>query len=374
MTNIKNRLAQNPRLWLSIAAAVGLVVALPLRVWQQLLLVEDYTGFWFDASHPSIIVLYIFMALPVVLSLTMAVLMHKSVTVDLARRPRKIEGYASLAAALLVFISSVLVFLQAVSGDIATFVGVLEGIFGLGFVAFLANLGLVNLFPTGKAYLSRVLTLMPLLWVIARLLGYFSRTISYLRVSDLFINIAAAALLLVFFMAAAQILAGVNAEKKAWRMAAFGLPAAALLLLAFLPRLIAAPFVDVHPSQDAVLDLANLGVAVFIGVFMITRLRSKTAEEIAAEEEAALVEQAMAEEPAVEAAPVQIAVAEEVPAQAEMPAQETAIEETPAQEAKIEEALAQATLIEESAAPVEEIAPPVQDAPLFEEQVNIEEI
>ena len=300
--NFLNKLA--PRMWLLIAAALGLAVALPVRVLQQLFGaqidptfgVENFTGFWVDSGHITVILLYIFMALPLVASVALAVMMRNTVAVDLQRKPRKAEGYISLVAALFVLISAVLVFLQTMAamlaarevGEAAFGAGVLaaifEGIFGLGVVAFFVNLGLVNLFPTGKIYLYRVLTLMPLLWVITRLLGYFSRTISYLRVSDLLINIAAAALLLVFFMAMAQVITGVNAEKKTWRLAAVGLPAAVILLVAFFPRLVAAGFGDVFPSQDAVLDLADLGVALFVGVFMFTRLRTKEPEEIAAEE------------------------------------------------------------------------------------------
>ena len=173
---------------------------------------------------------------------------------------------------------------------------------------FFVNLGLVNLFPLSNIYLNRVLTLMPLLWGIARLLGHFSRTISYLRVSDLFLNIMSMVLLLLFFMAAAQVISGVNAEKKMWRLVAVGLPAAAFLLLAFLPRLVAFPFfTNIHPSQDSMLNLADLGMAAFIGVFMITRICAKPEE---AEETPVLAEETapeadVAEEASAETQPVQ---------------------------------------------------------------------
>ncbi|MCL2195683.1 MAG: hypothetical protein FWB76_07010 [Oscillospiraceae bacterium] len=326
MQNIKDRLARNPRLWLAIAAGAGLAVALPVRIWQQLLLVEEYTGFWFDSSHPSVTVLYVFLALPLVLSLVIALLTRRDIEVDLTRRVRKAEGYVSLAAALFVLVSCVLAMLQAFATDVqgaALLAAVLEGIFGLGVVAFFANLGIVNLFPTSQLYLNRVLTLMPLLWAIARLLGHFSRTISYLRVSDLFLNIMSMVLLLLFFMAAAQVMSGVNAEKKMWRLAAVGLPAAVFLLLVFVPRMIAAPF-NFSPAQDGVLNLADLGAAVFIAVFMLTRVQPKPEEE---------VEEEIAEEAATEEATEEIT---EAPAE-EAPAEESPAEETPAEEAAPEE-------------------------------------
>lgn len=289
MQNIKNRLAQNPRLWLLIATGAGLAVALPVRIWQQLFLVEDFTGFWFNASHPSIIVLYVFLALPLVASLAIALLTNKTVIVDLSRQTRKAEGYVCLVAALCMVISAVLALLQVFAArsagagfDASLLAGIMEGIFGLGVVVFFVNLGLVNLFPISNVYLIRMLTLMPLLWSIARLLGHFSRTISYLRVSDLFLNIMSMVLLLLFFMAAAQIISGVNAEKKMWRLTAVGLPAALFLLLVFLPRLVAFPFfTNIYPSQDSMLNLADLGMAAFVGVFMITRICAKPEESLA---------------------------------------------------------------------------------------------
>ena len=356
MQNIKNRLAQNPRLWLLIAAAAGLAVALPVRIWQQLFLVEDYTGFWFDSGHPSIIVLYVFMALPLVASLAVALLTHKAIDVDLTRRTRKTEGYVSLVAALCVLISCVLALLQAFAADTpgaAMFFAVLlEGIAGLGVVVFFVNLGLVNLFPASNIYLNRVLTLMPLLWGIGRLLGHFSRTISYLRVSDLFINIMSMVLLLIFFMAAAQVMSGVNAEKKLWRLMTVGLPAAVLLLLAFLPRMVATPITNVLPAQDAVLNLADLGVAVFIGVFMLTRICAKAQEDETVEEATDEIAEATDETP-TETQPTEDSAIEESSEATNEPAPE---ESQPADEPQPEE------------------TPAAAEAPRFEEQVSIEEV
>jgi hypothetical protein len=115
---------------------------------------------------------------------------------------------------------------------------------------------------------------MPVLWMVCRVLRRFSRTIAYLRVSDLFITIAALALLMTFLLAFAQILGGINGAGREWRLAAVGIPAAALLLLGFLPRVVAYHFVDgLVPSQDAVRELADPAMALFIIVFVYGRLR-----------------------------------------------------------------------------------------------------
>ena len=277
--------------------ALVMALALPLRIWQQIYLVESETGFWaVGGSRVSIALLYVAMGLLIAVPCFASLTQRRRLSIDLERRPRTGEGLAAFvaAAAITIGAASALYFSLSVFSGRAVVYGVapdpnammqfyirsgaiaalLEAFFAALSALFFVNLALADLRPEKEIYLNRLLALMPVLWMVARVLRRFSRTIAYLRVSDLFITIAALVLLLIFLLAFAQILSGINSAGREWRLAAAGIPAAALLLLGFLPRVVAYRFVDgLVPSQDAVRELADPAMALFIVVFIYGRIR-----------------------------------------------------------------------------------------------------
>jgi len=310
----------------------GIVLSniLPLRIWQQIHLVESDTGFWAVSNHATIWLLYIAMGLLLLPPLVAGLMQRNKIAVDLTRRPRMAEGVVAAIAAIgvAVGVAAALYFALSVFTGSATVADIqqpaentmryfirtgamaalLEALFGVGAAIFFCNLAVVNFMAHERVYVSRLLALMPVLWVVCRILRRFSRTISYLRVSDLFITLAALVLLMIFLMAFAQVLSGVNADKKEWRLLAAGIPAAALLLLGFLPRLVAYNFMDgLVPSQDAVIEWADPAIALFIAVFLFGRLRKKelaltpAEEQVPEPEEAPSPQEEQDPEPEIEA-------------------------------------------------------------------------
>ena len=89
-----------------------------------------------------------------------------------------------------------------------------------------------------KARGHKLLALAPIGWVAFRLIFRFVSKISFLRVSDLFLELSMLAFMILFFMAFAQVNSGVYSEGFGWRIPAFGLSAALLAVSANLPRLI----------------------------------------------------------------------------------------------------------------------------------------
>jgi len=282
-------------------AAFAMAMTLPLRIWQQIYLVESETGFWaVDGGRATIVLLYIAMGAMLALPFVTGFVLRSQLTLDLARQPRMAEGIAAIAAAVAITVGAAvsLHFALTIFSGQAYVEGLLpqpdesmmqyyirsgamaalfEAVFGALSALFFVSLAIVNLRPEKKNYLNRFLALMPVLWVICRVLRRFSRTIAYLRVSDLFITIIALVLLMLFLLAFAQILSGVNNAGREWRLLAAGIPAAALLLLAFIPRLVAYRFMSgLVPSPDAVIEWADPAMALFICVFLYGRLKRES--------------------------------------------------------------------------------------------------
>ena len=279
-------------------AALAMAATLPLRIWQQIYLVESETGFWaVGGGRGTIALLYVAMGALVALPFVTGLVLRRELALDLARVPRTAEGVAAVLAAVAITVGAAVSLhfaLSVFTGQ--TFVegllpqqnesmmqyyirsgamaALFEAVFGALSALFFVSLAMVNLRPQKQSQLNRFLALTPVLWVIARVLRRFSRTIAYLRVSDLFITIMALVLLMLFLLAFAQLLSGVNSAGKEWRLLAAGVPAAALLLLAFVPRVVAYRLMGgiVVPSQDAVIEWADPAMALFICVFLYGRL------------------------------------------------------------------------------------------------------
>lgn len=335
-------------------AALLLAALLPVRLWQQLGLVEP-SGFWVEARHPTVYALYAGLALLFLVPGALAFLHRGRTLLDLGRRQRLFEGVFALllAAAMLADAYEACRFgmqvfknytVHTLEPDYETLAGfqyfvrsgtvaaLAESVFGTLGAVFFANLFLVDCFPRKKTYLNRLTALAPLLWAVCRLLRRFSRTISYLRISDLFLDLLMLTALVVFFLAFAQTVSGINHEGKAPRLLAAGLPAAVLCLLTFVPRAAVYFFMGVSPvPQDALIELCSPALALFILAFLLGRVVTAEPGEAqpalplpqeetapAQEEEEAAAEEVPAEEPA-----------EEEPAEEPQPEAEQAAAEEP---------------------------------------------
>ncbi len=105
---------------------------------------------------------------------------------------------------------------------------------------------------TAKSYKRKFLATAPVVWAGSRLIFRFLRQISFVQVSDLFLELVMIAFMLLFFMALAQTASGVYSNTFKWRIPAFGLSAALIAAVTSVPRMIVAltarEFVnDSHP-------------------------------------------------------------------------------------------------------------------------------
>jgi len=291
---------------LVLFAALMLALLLPLRLWQQLRLVEQGTGFWADTDI-TVTLLYIGLGVLVAVPVAAALALRKRVVLDLTRRRRRaMEGAAAALLAVAMAWDACMAFRFALrlftgvgigdafldglesqstspmayymrSGAMAC---VIEGVFGTLGALFFGELAMGSLLPNRDIRLGRAMALAPLVWAIGRILRRFSRTIAYLRVSDLFLGLAMLVTLMLFLLFFAQLVGGYNGAGKESLLFAVGIPAAVLALLCFVPRLAAYGLLGFAAPQDAVIEWCDPAAALFILAFIAGRVNLKKHKDI----------------------------------------------------------------------------------------------
>jgi len=297
---------------LLFVTALILAASLPIRVFQQLYLIEE-TGFW-HRKETTQFLLYALLVLAVLVPAVLWFFHRRTAALDLTRRRRIPEGVCAMFAAFAMMTDAVIAvqLLQTalanmggseqsqamMRSSVAATAG--EAVFAVLSALFFIFLAMVDFAPRKKIYLNRLLSLAPLLWAACSMLRRFSRTINYLRVSDLFLSLIALAALTMFFLYFAQAVSGISDEGRPARLFAVGIPAAVFSLLCFVPRAVAYA-AGTTLSQDAVLDVWGLALPVFIFAWIGTRLITVPAAEAAATEAATEIEEAIEAEEIAEA-------------------------------------------------------------------------
>lgn len=91
---------------------------------------------------------------------------------------------------------------------------------------------------TAKAYSRKIMATAPVCWAGARLIYRFLRQISFIEVSDLFLELIMIAFMVMFFMALAQVASGVYKDTVKWRLTAFGLSAGLIAAVLSVSRIV----------------------------------------------------------------------------------------------------------------------------------------
>ncbi len=261
------------------------IIALPIRTLQYFTVLESDTGF-FSENDWSV---YVLAAVTFAAIIALLVLgFSKRKKLDYSLETAKYPGQG-----ILCFV--------AVGGFLANAGGIIAEIINsngfpqeentsnmiLGVQAVFAVLSAIYFFALGTSYLSgksngseyRLISLAPVIWSIFRLVFRFTRTISYIRVSDLMLEMLMLVFFIMFFMAFAQVNSRVDPNKKEWKIAAYGLSAALLALLCFVPRFI----VMITGNSDLLnehspAEYCDFGAALFIISTVLTRVTAKVPE------------------------------------------------------------------------------------------------
>lgn len=135
---------------------------------------------------------------------------------------------------------------------------------------------------TDKASNHKIIAVAPVCWAGFRLVHRFVEQISYIRVSELLLELVLLALTVMFFMAFAQVASGVYVINARWRIVGLGLPVSLFSLTLNVPRLI---FALTQGADELYakypFKVSDFIVALFI-VVLIVRITSRKNEAVEA--------------------------------------------------------------------------------------------
>ena len=268
---------------------VSVLVALPLRTYQLLIMVNPENGF-FENANFAVPVLYIaafvFTALFIVLSF-----FSKGIPAPKMKDGKNIVlGTASIALSV-AFVWDVINVVQTLTPQvlygynsyasqtlIATFIKENGGIFVVLQLVFAALSALYFLifgvsYFEGKATYKKIplMALSPVIWGMSILITKLMKPVSFVTVSELLFEIFAFVFIMIFFLTFARVSTGVFTENGMWSV--FGCGFAAILFggIITVPRLVVY-FVGRPPVQGHEFNLTHLFVVVFIGVALFSLL------------------------------------------------------------------------------------------------------
>ncbi|HZK21394.1 MAG TPA: hypothetical protein VFC76_03860 [Oscillospiraceae bacterium] len=266
----------------------SLLVALPVRVYQMFSIVEKETGF-FSIKNSSIPFFYGFTAVVTIGTIILAYLSAEVPSSNLPSEKNKLLGIASLilGAGLIANISrEMTVLLRNIAakaplvgrGSIADLFSQQGGIV-VPVKIIAAFLGAIYLFIFAFSHFGKkssykehkVLALMPVLWAMCGLIVSLMQEISYIKVSELMIEICFYVFMMLFLMSYAKISSSIEYKPVMWHVFAFGLPAAMFGILSGVPRLIlflsGSGLVAGYP-----LDFSSLAAAAFVIIYIFASL------------------------------------------------------------------------------------------------------
>jgi len=284
----------------AVIFAVAALISLPLRTAQFFNIIEFGGSGFYTYIDWSVYALGIVIAAAIIAFLVLGILKRKKLDYDREIKSNPVFGIFSLVAAAGAFVDGISCAMKFSNNFdpiiIRDYNGVPtwntdklihggEAVFAVFSAIFFLALGLSALRNKTNGSEHKLISLAPVLWCIIRMIFRFSRTISYLKVSDLAFELLMLAFLVMFFMAFAQVNSQIGAKNLEWKLAGYGLPAALLALICFVPRLI------VTLSGESVLlyehspvEICDLTNSLFIIATVFTKLTDRVQKEETPEE------------------------------------------------------------------------------------------
>lgn len=270
----------------AIIAVVAAIVALPIRTAQFFTILESDTGFYSEVNA-GVYVFYGVIAAAAVFSLVLGFAKRKKLDYSLEAIKRPGFGILSFTAAIGALSDSARCITEFMNFDTdsetaqaAVVLLAVEAVFALFTAIFFVASGSSALGGKTNGSEYKLIALAPVLWSIVRVVYRFTRTISYIRVSELLLEMLMIVFLILFFMAFAQANTGINSDGNVWKVAAYGVPAALLALVCFVPRFIVTVSGNAHLLVDkSPIEYCDIANAAFIICTVLTRVTDKISSE-----------------------------------------------------------------------------------------------
>ncbi|MBR2590284.1 MAG: hypothetical protein IKE65_05110 [Clostridia bacterium] len=290
-----------------ICLCAALLIALPVRIYQYLQVIEDTSGFYTTWTNPTVFGLYGLCAVIIVLIIAFSFKGRKKTIYAMPTGKKTGLGAVSIVTALAFLVESAysafrayqissgilpveqLVLHDNVGKPTLAFT-LVQCLFGLLSAAFFVLFAASCL--TGKNLYKKVsiMAASPVIWCIARLMIGFTQTISYRYVSELLFELLFFVFFAMFGVAFAKMCADVPFSRLQMRMLAYGMLSTFFGLLVAVPRYIV--FLMGKQSllyrQTSLFEITDLVLPVFVMIFIFSVVATKqfkSVEEYAASEE-----------------------------------------------------------------------------------------
>lgn len=284
-----------------IILSVALIIALPVRVYQYLNVIDPTSGFYNSWLNPTVFGLY---GLCLAFIVAVIALSHKGAKKAVYALPDKKNVALGITALVfsLTLIADVVFQIMKLSavfsgqiqisqlvlrdsiGKSAVYFMCAQVIFGLLSAVYLAVFG-INYFSDTKNHKPlKVLAAAPVLWGITRLMIRFMQTISFRYVSELMFELLMIVFFCLFFISFIKFNEQLLEKRVQTRVFAYGLISVFFSLLCAVPRYIVVIMgrYDVLYRRESLYQFCDIGSAVFIAAVVFcaaAQMQYKNVEE-----------------------------------------------------------------------------------------------
>ncbi len=255
-------------------------VLLILRIYQSLALTDGQTGF-FTENNFSTVLFYIIAALTVLVPTILCFVCSDLPSGELRKKPSFLYIFSVIffAAALLVEGVKKLQLFFSAAGPFALKKEAVGGNIGL-FLMIFSLLSVVSLLLSLVLYVKdgtltgklKIPMLFPVIWAFLKTLGFFSVTVSYIKVVNLLLTIFAFAFIMVFLFENARVSTGIGRRNALWFFFASGLIGVALCFSAGIPTLIAHFFAPDKEISYCPYDLTLITAGLYALTSVLSRI------------------------------------------------------------------------------------------------------
>lgn len=274
-----------------VVFGIAAVILTVLRLVQIKTSIDASTGFY-TKTGLSVIIFYALLFMSCLYFAVSSFISVDSKNVTLCKKSQSMY-IITLAFSFFAFFDGALSFIKSIAatGDTQTASTVFKGLMISGAIPlflqsifavisgiFLIELALSFKKGDGSASKHRIAALMPVGWISFRMLHLFVSKISFLRVSDLFLELSMCAFMILFFMALAQVSSNVYSNESRWRLVGFGLPAALISTLTSVSRLIFT-FVskETYINENHPFNIVDLAFSVFAVMLVVLLIKNGSA-------------------------------------------------------------------------------------------------
>lgn len=244
-----------------LIALAALIIAVPLRIYQYAKIIDPQTGF-FNEINISVYIFYIVLGVASAAGIIIPFIRHNSmklvpvssksvgftvvslffaVTLIIDSASQLMDYFELYSVDLTYTTQTLKEYITAQGGNILLIQAILGGLSAVYFFVTGVTIGLGN--SDSSKY--KLLALAPSLWCIFKLLYRFKRTISFVNVSDLLLELFLAVFSLMFLFTLAYYNSKIDSYDENstfknifWKIYGYGVPTAVIALAVFLPRFI----------------------------------------------------------------------------------------------------------------------------------------